>query len=109
MTRPDYDRFRLRSFFGSLAQLGELETRSGSFRLADVGRVLEGNPKAVLFESAGAEGFALAGNVLGSRTRMAHAFGVTPRNLLAEVLREAGLLKRDSDRGRYHLSAGASE
>lgn len=86
MTRPDYDRFRLRTFLASLAQLGELETHAEAFKLADVGRVLEGNPKAVLFQQVGAERLRLAGNVMGSRARMAHAFGVAPRELLAEVL-----------------------
>ena len=86
MTGLDYDRFRLRTFLDSLAQLGELETHADAFKLADVGRVLEGNPKAVLFRQVGTERVPLAGNVIGSRARMAHAFGVQPRELLAEVL-----------------------
>jgi UbiD family decarboxylase len=87
LTHPDYDRFRLRTFLDALARLGELELHAEPFKLADAGRVLEGNPKAVLFESIGAERQALAGNVLGSRKRMAHAFGVAPQALLAEVRR----------------------
>ena len=86
MTGLDYDRFRLRTFLDSLAPLGELETRAGVTTLAEVGRILEGNPKAVLFQSVGAERHPLAGNVIGSRARMALSFGVPPRELLAEVL-----------------------
>ena len=86
MTGLDYDRFRLRTFLDSLAPLGELETRAGATALAEVGRILERNPKAVLFQQVGAERLPLGGNVIGSRARMAHAFGVTPRELLAEVL-----------------------
>jgi len=86
LTGFDHNRFRLRTFLDSLAPLGELETRAGVTKLADVGRILEGNPKAVLFQQVGAERLPLAGNVIGSRARMAHAFGVAPRELLAEVL-----------------------
>ena len=86
MSRIDYDRFRLRTFLDSLAPLAEVDTRTGVTKLAQVGGILEGNPKAVLFQQVGAERLPLAGNVIGSRARMAHAFGVTPRKLLAEVL-----------------------
>src|SRR6202030_3186425 len=55
-------------------------------RLADVARILEANPKAVLFETVGHDGFALVGNALGSRKRFAQAFGVTPQKLLPEIL-----------------------
>src|ERR1700693_2861469 len=82
----DFDRFRLRRFVEELAASGELETRSGPTRLADIARALEANPKAVLFETAGRDGFALVGNALGSRKRFAQAFGVTPQKLLPEIL-----------------------
>ena len=84
---PDFDRFRLRRFLETLAREGELETHEASVKLSEVGRILDGNPKAVLFKQAGTGGSPLAGNVLGSRKRVAHAFGTTPRELLAEVLR----------------------
>ena len=82
----DLERFRLRRFVEELAAAGELETRSGPTRLADIARALEANPKAVLFETVGRDGFALVGNVLGSRKRFAQAFGVTPQKLLPEIL-----------------------
>ena len=82
----DFDRFRLRNFLEGLAQIGELENHPHPVDLGDVARLLEGNPKACLFQRAGGE-TALAGNVLGSRTRVAHAFGVSPRDILPEILR----------------------
>src|SRR5262245_26863022 len=72
---------RLREF---LERLGadELERVADAVDLAAVAAVLEGNPKAVWFAQLG-----LAGNVAGSRSRLARAFGTTPRDLLQEVLR----------------------
>ncbi len=80
----DFDRFRLRRFVDGLVATGEIETRPGSTKLANVAAALEANPKAVLFEEAG--GHSLVGNALGSRKRFAHAFGVTPEKLLPEIL-----------------------
>src|ERR1019366_2620690 len=82
----DFDRFRLRRFVEELAVSGELETRSGPTRLADIARSLEANPKAVLFETVGRDGYPVVGNALGSRKRFAQAFGVTPQKLLPEIL-----------------------
>src|SRR5258707_7690712 len=83
----DLERFRLRRFVEELRQTGELEVRSGPAELAEVAPALEGNAKAVLFERVGREGAQLAGNVMGSRARLARAFGTAPDQLLAEVLR----------------------
>src|ERR1700676_4438356 len=82
----DFDRFRLRRFVEELAATGELETRSGATALTDIARTLEANPKAVLFETPGREGYPLVGNALGSRKRFAQAFGVSPQKLLPEIL-----------------------
>ncbi|WP_246013301.1 UbiD family decarboxylase [Pigmentiphaga humi] len=88
---PDLNRFRLKSFLDSLRELpnaaDEIDVRAEPVRLADVAAILHDNPKAVLFEQAGAAGHALIGNALASRTRMAHAFGVSPRELLPEILK----------------------
>ena len=83
----DFDRFRLRRFVERLAAIGELQTMPGSSKLTDIARTLEANPKAVLFEAAGRDGYPLVGNALGSRKRFAEAFGVTPTKLLPEILR----------------------
>ena len=86
-TGIDFERFRLRRFVEELRQSGELEVRAGAADLAEVAPALEGNAKAVLFERVGREGAQLAGNVMGSRARLARALGTTPDKLLPEVLR----------------------
>src|SRR5579871_4676030 len=82
----DFDRFRLRRFVEELSATGELETRAGATPLANIAAILEANPRAVLFPSAGTEGMPLVGNALGSRRRFAAAFGTTPDKLLPEIL-----------------------
>ena len=86
-TGIDLERFRLRRFVEELRQSGELEVRDGAADLADVAPALESNARAVLFERLGKEGAQLVGNVMGSRARLARAFGAAPGELLAEVLR----------------------
>ncbi len=82
----DFERFRLRRFIESLGA-EELDTRNAAIDLADLADVMEGNPKAVLFRSAGPEQAELVGNVMGSRARIAKAFGVKPHELMQEVTR----------------------
>src|SRR5262249_61252185 len=82
----DLDRFRLRRFVEGLGA-DELETRVESIDLADVAAALEGNARAVHFRAAGPEAQELAGNVNGSRARLARAFGVAPAQLAAEIQR----------------------
>jgi UbiD family decarboxylase len=93
----DFDRFRLRSFVEELGA-EELERRGGTTRLTAIAHALEANPKAVLFDEAG--GHALVGNVLASRTRLAHAFGVPPQLLLHEILRRLRLAPEVIEVGR---------
>ena len=83
----DLERFRLRRFVEELRQSGELDVQSGPTELGDIAARLEGSAKAALFERVGKEGAQLVGNVMGSRSRLARAFGVAPDALLAEVLR----------------------
>jgi 2,5-furandicarboxylate decarboxylase 1 len=82
----DLDRFRLRTYLKTLGA-DELESREEPIDLVDVARVLDGSPRAVHFRRVAGEGAELVGNVVGSRSRIAHAFGVAPGELLAEVLR----------------------
>ncbi len=82
----DVERFRLRNFIDSLGD-DQLERHPEPVALRDVASILEGNPRAVLLERVGPQGRALAGNVLGSRERMARAFGVDRQHLLEEILR----------------------
>ena len=82
----DCERFRLRGFIESLPA-DELETRAAPVDLADVAAVLEDNPKAVMFGAVGPERQQLVGNVTGSRTRIARAFGVAASELSGEIRR----------------------
>jgi UbiD family decarboxylase len=81
----DLDRFRLRRFIENLAGTDELERRDAPVDLADIAKVLEGNPRAVHFLAAGPEQQELVGNVVSSRSRVARAFGVAPERLAAEI------------------------
>jgi UbiD family decarboxylase len=82
----DLNRFRLRAFLSTLGA-DELEIREQATDLVDVARIFEGSRKAILFRSVGPEGAELVGNVTGSRSRIARAFGVAPGELLGEVAR----------------------
>src|SRR5437016_897444 len=63
-TPVDYERFRLRAFVQALDG-SELERR-GACKLSEVARVLDANPKAVLFDTPGGP---LVGNALASLKR----------------------------------------
>jgi len=82
----DFDRFRLRRFVEGLSA-AECETRNEPADLATIAEVFEGNPKAVLFRAVGPERAELVGNVMGSRRRLAYAFGSEPHALLTEIQR----------------------
>src|SRR5207248_3625041 len=84
----DCDRFRLRTFLATLPN-EELDRRAGESKLTEIAAALDGNPKAIFFERAGRH--PLVGNVMASRSRMALAFGVTPQQLLAEIMRRLRL------------------
>jgi 2,5-furandicarboxylate decarboxylase 1 len=81
------DRFRLTTFLEKLAEADDLTIIETPVALADVAGILEKNSKAVLFRSVGPEAQRLVGNVAGSRSRLARAFGATPETLLSEALR----------------------
>ena len=83
----DVERFRLRRIVELFAAEGELEVVPQQIDLVDIGARLDGNPKAVHFRAAGPEKAELVGNVLGSRRRIALGFGVSEKDLRAEVSR----------------------
>lgn len=83
----DLERFRLRHFIELLEQNGELRIVDEPIDLADIAAHLDGSREAVLFRQAGPERAELVGNVLGSRRRLALAFGTSEHDLLKEVLR----------------------
>lgn len=83
----DLDRHRLRRFMNDAAEAGEALVIETPVDLADVAAHLEGSEKAVLFRNVGPEGAELAGNVMGSRARIALAFGCPPEKLSSEIMR----------------------
>ena len=83
---PDYEQFRLRRFLESLREQGEVRTVEESVDLIDVGATLDESAQAVWFRSVGPERAELVGNVMGSRRRLALAFGVDEQ-ALPELLR----------------------
>src|SRR5580698_1121224 len=85
MPTIDTERFRLRNFVDKLVELGECEVHNAPIDLIDVGSVLDGNPRAVLFKAAGPEKAELVGNVMASRRRIAAALDTDERGLLAAL------------------------
>src|ERR1700722_20377451 len=96
----DTERFRLRSYIDSLAGTAELEVHDAPIDLVDVAAVVEGNPKAVLFRNVGPEHAELVASVTASRARLAHAFGVPPETLRAELSRRLTVAPQLVDVGR---------
>jgi len=80
----DFERYRLRRFLAELPP-EEMDTSAEPIDLAAVAQALDGNPRAVHFHAVGPERHQLAGNVTGSRSRIALAFGVAGDELLQEV------------------------
>jgi 2,5-furandicarboxylate decarboxylase 1 len=83
----DLDRFRLRTFIEELARHSEIDIVSEAVKLTDVAAALHGVQKACWFKKVGPEQAELCGNIVASRSRIALAFGVEPRDLLPELLR----------------------
>jgi UbiD family decarboxylase len=81
----DTERFRLRRFVERLVQLGECEVHEKPVDLVDVAAILDGNPRTTLFRAAGPEKAELAGNVMGSRKRLALALDTEERHLLTTI------------------------
>jgi UbiD family decarboxylase len=75
----------LRNLIALFEQEDELETVSEPVDLIEIAPRLDGNAKAVLFGCVGPERTQLVGNVMGSRRRLALAFGTTQGALLEEV------------------------
>src|SRR5580698_9992282 len=92
MPTVDTERFRLRNFIDRLVENGECEVHDKPIDLVDVGGVLEGNPKAVLFKAAGPEKAELVGNVMASRKRIAMALDTDERNLLGTLAQRLNTL-----------------
>ena len=84
---PDTEKFRFRRFIEDMADEGEVDIVEAATPLAAVAARLEGNSHGVWFRQAGPDKQELAGNVFGSRRRLALALGVDERSLLDETNR----------------------
>ena len=82
----DTEKYRFRTFLESLVKDDEIEIIKESAPLSTIASRLEGNTKATWFRSAGPEGQELAGNVMGSRRRIAKSLGLDEADLLSEVI-----------------------
>lgn len=87
VARADTEAFRLRAFVDALAGSDELEICDEVLALAELSPRLDGNARAVLFRGVGPEKAEIVGNLMGSRSRLALAFGVPQAGLLEEVLK----------------------
>ena len=83
--RLDLDRFGLRRYLESLKGSNQLEIVETPVALADVAARLSGSENAIWFKNAG--GSELVGNVVGSRERLARAFGAPTHDVTLEVER----------------------
>ncbi|HUZ71641.1 MAG TPA: UbiD family decarboxylase [Stellaceae bacterium] len=75
MSGVDTEKFRLRRFIDELVARGECVVHDAPIDLIDMASHLDGNEKAVWFRAAGPERAHVAGNVMGSRRRLAIALG----------------------------------
>jgi 2,5-furandicarboxylate decarboxylase 1 len=83
----DTETFRFRSYLEAMAEAGEIDVVDSPAPLSTIAERLEGNTQGVWFRRAGPEGQELAGNIMGSRRRLALSLGVDERDLLSETTR----------------------
>ena len=86
----DTEKFRFRRFVEEMAKIGDVEVIESPTPLAAVADRLEGNPNGTWFRNVGPDGQELAGNVMGSRSRLAASLGVEERDLLSEKKGSSG-------------------
>ncbi|MSQ53685.1 MAG: UbiD family decarboxylase [Betaproteobacteria bacterium] len=83
-TNIDLDKFRLRRLVERLVDMGEMEVINAPTPLTKMSEMIETSKKGLLFKKAGPEGHEVAAKVLGSRKRIAAAFGTTPDKFAEE-------------------------
>jgi 2,5-furandicarboxylate decarboxylase 1 len=85
VNRIDTEAFRLRRFVEELVEVGECEAHDRPIDLIDLAAKLDCNTKAVWFRAAGPERAEVAGNVMGSRKRLALALGTDEQGFPAKL------------------------
>ena len=83
----DMEKFRLRRFVDRLVEMGEVEVHDEPVALTDLGRMIEGTEKAVLFRKAGPDQVELVAKTAGNRRRLAVAFDTSMENLYDEYFK----------------------
>ncbi|MEC8462055.1 MAG: UbiD family decarboxylase, partial [Pseudomonadota bacterium] len=81
----DTEAFRFRSLVKRLAANGEVEIVHEPTSLSKIAGYLEGNPCGAWFRNVGPDCQELAGNIMGSRRRLAMSIGVEENQLLREI------------------------
>jgi UbiD family decarboxylase len=90
----DTERFRLRGFVDELEKRDEVDIVNEPVALADLAQRIDGNTRAVLFRKAGPHQVELIANVMGSRKRIALAFGLEGLDVAQEIGRRLRAPKR---------------
>ncbi len=90
----DLDAFRLRRFMESLERIGEVAVFDEPVAIADLSRAIESTPRAGHFRSVGKDRLEMISAVSGNRRRIAHAFGVDPREIAHEHMRRMAVPQR---------------
>src|SRR4051812_41787991 len=89
MPKVDLEKFRLRKFVRTLAELGEVEVVDRPVSFTELAAMVEASPKALHFKQAGPERFEMISGVLSSRRRVAAAFGLGEKELVANFAKRA--------------------
>ncbi|NQV57912.1 MAG: UbiD family decarboxylase [Rhodospirillales bacterium] len=80
----DFEEYRLRGFVKRIVDMDEVEIHDEAVALTKMSEIIEASPKAVLFNNAGPEGHEIIAKSMGSRRRIAAAFGTTYDKVLDE-------------------------
>jgi len=83
----DFEKFRLRTFVDRIVDLGEVNVIDSPTPLTKMSEIIESAPEAVLFKQAGPEGHEVIAKSMGSRKRVAAAFGTSYEDVHEEYHR----------------------
>lgn len=87
MSGIDFEKHRLRRFVERLAEMDEVQVCDEPVPLVALSAIIEASEKATLFRNAGPQGQEIVAGVMGSRRRLAAAFGVDETEMVEEYNR----------------------
>ncbi len=82
----DFEKFRLRSFVRTLLEIDEAEVRDEAVPLTQLSSIIEGTPKAVLFQQVGPEKVEMIAKAAASRKRLIAAYQSSPDRIYDDFL-----------------------